>query len=208
MKNYDDHAYIFKANEWVTGDASRVSASRITYDNEKNIIHVRQTGNNNVCLMLNYSNKQYLVKNSQKYLVVKGTNLKTDNGASYLWWFNGVNKGSQVSPNIVKTTTENGQTYQVIAWDITRSGLNDNFNGERINVCSGATIFGLTSSSTSGASDICLIDFVEDVQKDVIDEVNRPVMKRQNKYYNPLGMEVQRPVKGIYITNGRKVMVK
>ena len=208
MKDYDNHAYIFKANEWVTGDANRVSASRITYDMDKNIVQVKQTGNNNICLTLDYQNKQYTVSNSQKFFVVKGTNLKTSSGASYLWWFNGINKGSQVSPNVVKSVTENGQTYQVIAWDITKSGLNDNFSGDRVNICSGPTIFGLTSSSTSGASDICLIDFVEDVQKDVIDGVNIPVMKRQNKYYNPMGMEVKHPVKGIYITNGRKVMVK
>ena len=42
MKEYDDHAYRFVANDWVTGDAARVSANNITYDTEKNIIHVRR----------------------------------------------------------------------------------------------------------------------------------------------------------------------
>ena len=208
MKEYDDHAYCFVANDWVTGDAARVSANNITYDTEKNIIHVRQTGDNNICLMLNYQNKQYTVSNKQKYLVVKGTNLKTTSGASYLWWLNGVNKWSQVSPNLVKTVTENGQNYQVIAWDITKSGLDDNFTGERTNVCSGATIFGLTSSSSNGASDICLIDFVEDVQKDVIDEVKLPTTKMNDLYYNMLGMRVNNPVHGVYISNGQKMVLK
>ncbi|MBP5712007.1 MAG: hypothetical protein J6W77_03260 [Prevotella sp.] len=208
MKEYDDHAYCFVANDWVTGDAARVSANNITYDTEKNIIHVRQTGDNNICLMLNYQNKQYTVSNKQKYLVVKGTNLKTTSGASYLWWLNGVNKWSQVSPNLVKTVTENGQNYQVIAWDITKSGLDDNFTGERTNVCSGATIFGLTSSSSNGASDICLIDFVEDVQKDVIDEVKLPTPKTNDLYYNMLGMRVNNPVHGVYISNGQKMVLK
>ena len=158
--------------------------------------------------MLNYQNKQYTVSNKQKYLVVKGTNLRTTSGASYLWWLNGVNKWSQVSPNLVKTVTENGQNYQVIAWDITKSGLGDNFTGERTNVCSGATIFGLTSSSSNGASDICLIDFVEDVQKDVIDEVKLPTTKTNDLYYNMLGMRVNNPVHGVYISNGQKMVLK
>ena len=208
MKDYDDHAYLFKANEWVSGDEARVSASNISYDTEKNIIHVRQTGNNNICLTLDYQNKQYMVSNAQKYLVVKGTNLKTNSDASYLWWLNGINRGSQVSPNIIKTVTENGQIYQIIAWDVTKSGLNDNFTGERTNICAGPTIFGLTSSSTNGSSDICLVDFVEDVQKDVINEVNLPVVKNKYKYYNPMGIKVEHPTRGIYISQGRKVLMK
>jgi hypothetical protein len=208
MKEYDDHAYRFVANDWVTGDAARVSANNITYDTEKNIIHVRQTGDNNICLMLNYQNKQYTVSNKQKYFVVKGTNLKTTSGASYLWWLNGVNKWSQVSPNLVKTVTENGQNYQVIAWDITKSGLDDNFTGERTNVCSGATIFGLTSSSSNGSSDICLIDFVEDVQQDVINAINLPSVNNKIEYYNPMGLLVNHPTHGIYISQGKKILMK
>ena len=208
MKEYDDHAYRFVANDWVTGDAARVSANNITYDTEKNIIHVRQTGDNNICLSLNYQNKQYTVSNKQKYFVVKGTNLKTTSGASYLWWLNGVNKWSQVSPNLVKTVTENGQNYQVIAWDITKSGLDDNFTGERTNVCSGATIFGLTSSSSNGSSDICLIDFVEDVQQDVINAINLPSVNNKIEYYNPMGLLVNHPTHGIYISQGKKILMK
>lgn len=209
MKDYDDHAYHFRANEWISGDNVRVSASNISYDMDKNLIHVRQTGNNNICLMLDYQNKQYTVSNTQKYLVVKGTNLKTTNDASYLWWLNGINKWSQVSPNIVRSVNENGQTYQVIAWDMTKSGLYDNFSNERTNICMGATIFGLTSSATNGASDICLVDFVEDVQKDVIDDISIPTAYYKSRnYYNPMGIKVKQPTRGIYISQGKKVLVK
>lgn len=159
--------------------------------------------------MLDYQNKQYTVSNTQKYLVVKGTNLKTTSDASYLWWLNGINKWSQVSPNIVRSVNENGQTYQVIAWDMTKSGLYDNFSNERTNICMGATIFGLTSSATNGASDICLVDFVEDVQKDVIDDISIPTAYYKSRnYYNPMGIKVKQPTRGIYISQGKKVLVK
>ena len=208
MKEYDDHAYRFVANEWGTGDAGRVAASHITYDTEKNIIHVRQTGNNNICLMLNYQNKQYTVSNKQKYLVVKGTNLKTTAGASYLWWLNGINKGSQVAPDIIRTITEDGKTYQIIAWDITKSSLDANFTGERPNICTGQTIFGLTSAATDGSADIHLIDFVEDVQRDVIDGITTPRIQACNDYYDLNGIRVEHLTQGIYITQGKKILLK
>lgn len=208
MKEYDDHAYRFVANEWGTGDANRVSANRITYDSDKNIIHVRQTGNNNICLTLNFQNKQYTVSSKQKYLVVKGTNLKTTAGASYLWWLNGINKGSQVAPDIVKTVNEKGQPFQIIAWDITKSDLNANFTGERPSICMGQTIFGLTSSATDGSADIYLIDFVEDVQRDVIDNINTIHAQTDPDYYNLNGMRVEHPIQGVYIANGKKLLLK
>lgn len=52
--------------------------------------------------MMNYSNTDYNVKNAQKYLVVKGTNLAMGTGKSYLWWMNGANRGSQVAATTVQ----------------------------------------------------------------------------------------------------------
>ena len=105
MKSYVENpdAYRFVAGEWTTGDANRVSASNITYDTQKNIIHVNAgTGANNVALMLSYSKLDYTIDKAQKFLVVRGNNLKTTSGASYLWWLNGANKGSQVAPTTVE----------------------------------------------------------------------------------------------------------
>ena len=102
MKGYDDHAYRFVADEWTTGDAARVSASNITYDTERNIIHVKATGANKVALMHKYQEHDYTIANDQTYLVVRGTNLSTTSGASYLWWLNGSNHGTQVPPNLYK----------------------------------------------------------------------------------------------------------
>lgn len=163
MKDYNPaaNAYHFVATDWVTGDAGRVTQSKISYDTEKNIIHVAQTGNNNVCLMLNYTQRDYTIAKAQKYMVIKGKNLRINTGSAYLWWLNGSNHGTQVVPTLAKEVTQRGQTFQVLAWDMTKSGLYENFTTDRPNITTGQTIFGLTAASSAGA-DIYDIAFVED----------------------------------------------
>ena len=161
LRDYQDQAYRFVANEWTTGDPNRVAASNITYDNVNNIIHVKASGNNNVALMLKYQEHDYTIDNSQIYLVARGTNLSNATGASYLWWLNGSNHGTQVAPTKVATVSIDGNEQRVIAWDMTKSGIYENFSGDHPNVCMGQTIFGLTS--TNGQSDIYDINFVSNV---------------------------------------------
>ncbi len=211
MSSYDPNAghYRFVATEWTTGDANRVSASNITYDKVKNIIHVNAgTGANNVALMLNYSRLDYVINKSQKMLVVRGTNLKTGSGASYLWWLNGTNKGSQVAPTTVREVTVNGQKQQVIVWDMTTSNLYDNFSGDHPSVCLGQTIFGLTS--TTGKSDIYDICFVENINDYIetataVSTASALPQTTANVYYTLSGMRVSHPGKGVYISNGYKI---
>ena len=161
LKDYDDHAYHFRAHDWTTGDEGRVAASNITYDYEQNVIHVKASGSNNVCLMLRHENCDYCIAADQKYLVVRGDNLRTTTGSSYLWWLNGSNHGTQVAPSQTKTVSIGGGQQQVVAWDMTTSGIYENFSGDRPNVCLGPTIFGLTS--TTGISDIYDINFAASV---------------------------------------------
>ena len=164
MKGYnaEQHAYIFRCTDWTTGDANRVAASNITYDTEKNIIHVNAgTGANNVALMMKWQELDYDIDQSQTYLVVRGTNLRTTAGSSYLWWLNGTNRGSQVAPEKVQDITLGGEQQQVVAFNMKTSGLYDNFTQQRNNVCMGQTIFGLTS--TTGTSHIYDINFVASV---------------------------------------------
>ena len=163
LKDYDDHAYRFVATDWTTGDPARVSASNITYDTERNIIHVKASGANNVALMMKYEDLDYTISSDQIYLVVRGTHLSTTGGASYLWWLNGSNHGTQVAPTKVTSLDINEEEQTVVAWDMTRSGIYENFSGERPSVCMGQTIFGLTSST--GQSDIYDINFVKDVNE-------------------------------------------
>ena len=209
MRGYDETAgnYRFVASEWTTGDTWRLKAENIKYDNEKNVISVTAPGANNVCLMLDYGKTDYSINKDQIYLVVKGTNLSTASGASYLWWLNGANYGTQVVPDIVKTVSEDDKDYQIIAWDMTKSGLYTNFSGEKPSVCVGQTIFGLTSTDAAGKSDIHLITFVKDVEAlvsgiSVVETEKSPTASS----YSISGIKVENPSDGIYIINGKKVV--
>lgn len=187
LSGYTDNAYKFVANEWKTGDAARLAQSKISYDAETNQITVKPgTGNNNVCLMLDYANTDYTVKGSQRYLVVKGANLAMGTGKSYLWWLNGKNVGSQVAPQTVREV--DGEV--LVAWDITKSGLDANCQGDKWNFSTGQTIFGLTS--TTGTSVISYIGFVSS-----LDEVTaiKPVVVK--------GEEL--PSAPVYTLDGKRV---
>ena len=170
MSGYDAtaKAYRFVCSEWTTGDANRIAASNITYDTERNILHARSRGNNNIALMLRYQDCDYDIAANQTYLVVRGTSLSTTNSHSYLWWLNGSNHGTQVAPTAVRTINVGDTQQTVIAWNMATSGIYENFTGDRPNVCLGQTIFGLTSSASDGSCDIYDINFATSVD-DYID---------------------------------------
>ncbi len=156
--------YAFHAADWTTGDSWRIAADHITYDEEQNCINATSPGNNNIALMLDYNALNYEISGAQKYLVVRGSNLSTASGMSYLWWLNGINRGSQVPPTVCKQISVDGSTQTLIAWDLTQSNLNDNLTGDYPNVCLGQTIFGLTSTAADGSCQIYDINFVADVE--------------------------------------------
>ncbi len=179
LSGYTDNAYKFVANEWKTGDAGRLAQSNISYDTEANQITVKSgTGSNNVCLMMDYANTDYTVKGSQKYLVVKGSNLAMGTGKSYLWWLNGKNVGSQVAPQTVRKL--DGDI--LVAWDITKSGLDANCQGDKWNFSTGQTIFGLTS--TTGTSVISYVGFVSSL--DEVTAVQPVAVKGKNSQTGPV----------------------
>ena len=127
LRQYGRNNYRFVCTDWTTGDANRVSANKFTYDEEANTISIEAgTGANNVCLMMRTDGRRYMVRAEQKYLVVKGTNLSQTSTGSYLWWLNGMNRASQVVPTKV-TKAADGET--VVAWDITKSNIDDNCKG-------------------------------------------------------------------------------
>ena len=209
MRSYDNHAYVFRATDWTTGDAGRVAASKFSYDEEQNSITINAgTGTNNVCLTMKYDETDYTIAQEQIFLVVRGANLKTASGSSYLWWLNGTNHGSSVAPNTAKTINVDGKSQQVIAWDMTKSGLYENFAGERPSVCIGQTIFGLTS--IHGKSNIYDICFTDDVDKyiDVVTNITYPSptsLPSSEMIYDLNGRPAQGELlKGVYIQNGKK----
>lgn len=210
MKEYSitQNAYQFRAQDWTTGDPNRIPASAITYDTERNVIKAKATGQNNIALSLKYENLDYDIDKSQKYLVVRGTNLSLADGYSYLWWLNGQNRASQVKPTTSKRITVDGSKQTLVAWDMTKSGLYDNFSGDRPNVCIGQTIFGLTSSVSSGACEIHDINFVSDLSlyEDNVTNVAatfQDAMRRAPEY-TLQGTTASASVRGVRVTHGRK----
>lgn len=160
---------------------------------------------------LKYDETEYTIASDCIYLVVRGKDLNIGSGCSYLWWLNGVNHGTQVSPYANKAITVEGCEQQIVAWDMQQSGLYANFSGERPSVCMGKTIFGLTSSD--GETDIYDINFVSDVEKyieDCIKDTPNGISYRlKEKFcstsYDLKGHKLQHlPQQGIYIHDGKK----
>lgn len=214
VKGYNPaaNAYQFRASDWTTGDAGRIPASSITYDNENNILKAKATGNNNIALMLKYQQLDYNIDKSQTYLVVRGKGLKTTSGASYLWWLNGSNHGTQVAPATTKTVSVDGEQQILIAWNMATSGIYENFTGDRPNVCLGQTIFGMTSSNSDGSCEIYDINFATNVSdyESVTTAVDHIGMKVVDSaaYYTLDGKQMKEPArhKAIYIQSGKKVI--
>ena len=204
VKGYNDHSYIFKARDWVTGDPARVAQANISYDDAENTITVRASGSNNVALSLNYENVDYEINAPQKYLIVKGSQLSRTSGASYLWWLNGVNKGSQIAPTKVKKA-DDGDV--IVAWDMTRSTLDANNTGDRFSVCQGQTIFGLTS--TTGTSVIKNIGFYESVEAfELLTKiVQAQLTEKSTQVYGLDGRRRQGLQRGLNIINRHKYLI-
>lgn len=152
--------YEFVCNHWVSGDQARVD--KVEYDQEANTIKVYgKQGENNIALQFSklYNDSTYFTSD-QKYFVIKGTNLKTGSGLSYLWWFDGANHGTQVAP---KYTYQNDRQETFVIWDLTTTGLTDYMVGDSIVFSNNGkdinTVFGLTSSAEDGTAVISDISF-------------------------------------------------
>ena len=212
MKEYnaEAHAYQFRAADWTTGDPGRIPAGNITYDTEHNVLKAKATGNNNIALLLKYQDCDYDIDAAQKYLVVRGKGLKTTSTASYLWWLNGANKGSQVVPVTKKNITVGNEEQQLIAWNMSTSGLYENFYGERPCVTLGQTIFGLTSSNDDGTCEIYDINFAKSVDDYLVTTQVEPLrlssIKGMEQVYTLKGMEpaANTTKHEVVVRNGKK----
>ncbi len=211
MKGYDPkaYAYQFRASDWTTGDAGRIAASSITYDTDRNVIKAKATGNNNIALMMKYQDCKYDIDAAQKFMVVRGKDLKITSTASYLWWLNGTNKGSQVVPVTRKNVTVNDEQQVIIAWNMSTSGLYENFTGERPSVTVGQTIFGLTSANTDGSCEIYDINFAKSIDDYLLATQIAPLQAGHTKWtdsYTLNGMRANQLQNGIFIQGGKKIM--
>ena len=182
-----------------------MAQSNISYNASAGTITVKAgTGSNNVCLMLDYLNTDYKMKKEQKYLVVRGTNLAKGPGKSCLWWLNGQNKGSQVAPT--KVVSAGKET--LVAWDITKSGLNSNCQGDFWFASTGQTIFGLTSTTgTSVISYIGFVDSIDNVPTSIIGAHAAKAKPGKRVYnLNGIAMDGNAAAHGIYISGDKKAV--
>lgn len=212
-------AYEFHASEWTTGDVNRIPASSITYNEENNIINAESKGNCNICLMLDYGKLNYNISKDQKYLVVRGSYLSTNDGDSYLWWLNGINKLTSISPEVKKRIIINNKIQTILAWNLAKSGINDNLKGDNPNITIGQTIFGMTSTVSSGQCKIYDINFVKDINEyiDTVTSIS-DIEINGNKandgtIYDLSGRAVSKAnlkslEQGIYIKDGKKFIVR
>jgi len=159
--------YRFRAADWgYTGDGGRVAQDKIQVDAEANTITLTQSGTNNICLKYGNADATHEVPLEQKYLVVRGTNLSTSSGASYLWWLNGKNQGSSIAPTKA-TKLKDGRTQ--IVWDITKTnGLDANCQTDPWILTtaynSASTTFGLTATKATTPVVITFIGFLSEAQ--------------------------------------------
>ena len=218
LSGYGADDYRFVATDWIAIDPARVTQDKFSYDTAGNTLTVNAgTGLNNVCVQLDCKRARYTVDGQRKYLVVVGENLSREDGASYLWWLNGENHGTQVRPDYAEKRKD-GQS--VFAWDITKSGLDTNCRGDRWSADIGTTCFGLTS--TTGSSTLTYIGFVESVEEwlqgDGIAAIPSVQPARTADVYNLAGQMVRKGVLreraleglpgGIYIVDKKKVYVR
>ncbi|MBR4709343.1 MAG: hypothetical protein IKP30_04475 [Bacteroidaceae bacterium] len=161
-------AYQFVPSEWGAGDAGRISPENVVADDAAGTITVNKSGANNVCLLFR-SAKTYEVKAEQRYFVIKATGLSTAEAASYLWWLNNTNDGSQIAPTSI--FEENGQT--VFAWDCVtipiggKLGIEDT---EFTDQGGWSTTFGMTLSDDAVPAVISYIGFQETIPEPVEEE--------------------------------------
>lgn len=217
LSGYGANDYRFVSTDWIAIDPDRVTQDKFRYDTTNNTLTVDAgTGQNDVCMQLDYGHAGYTVDGRRKYLLVVGNNLSLEDGASYLWWLNGTNHGTQVKPDYAKEG-EGGES--IIAWDITKSGLDANCTGSRWAADMGCTCFGLTS--TTGSSTIRYIGFVEsldDVPPAVgVESTLAGASGTAVDVYDLFGRLVRKDVKmghcvdglprGIYIVGKKKILV-
>ena len=166
--------YTFDPIDWVTADESRVTQDNISYDTINGTIEVSASGTNNVALSFDKDTAIYKIPADSCYLLVKGKDLSTASGASYLWWLNGKNEGSSVAPSETHTVLEDGDSDSTVyfVWKLSETGLDDYCPDNDYWMLKGSTMFGLTSLDSKAT--ITYIGFVSANSLPALDESDKP----------------------------------
>ena len=210
----EEAEYAWDATLWVAGDPGRITADKVSVDEQANTITVSQTGDNNVALL--YQTDKVLYVTNAKYFVIQGKGLSTASTKSYLWWLNNTNNGTQVEPNIA---VENADGLVTLVWTIADTGLGTSFEQEKTYLVGNAgwnTTFGLTLADDTTPAVISYIGYEKDGSaivkeaQELADGI-RGIFSNNGEngtIYNLNGQKVDNPTRGIYIINGKKVVVK
>ena len=93
--------YAFNPRDYVSTDNNRAPQDRFSYDDDHGYFRIAATGQNNVAFKMKESlNDEYYITGDERWFLIKGSNLSTADGATYLWWINGHNNG-QVPPSYI-----------------------------------------------------------------------------------------------------------
>jgi|GEM_PF-3107560 len=94
--------YAFNPEDYVSTDNSRAQQSQFSYTASS--FTVKATGQNNVAFKMDEShNGEYYITGDERWFLIKGSNLSTADGHTYLWWINGHNNQQvpQVPPSYI-----------------------------------------------------------------------------------------------------------
>ena len=104
----------FQPTDYVSTDNARAPQSAFSYGEQS--FTVTATGQNNVAFKMGAAcDGKYFITADDHWLLVSGSELKTSNNSAFLWWINGVNRGTQVPPDYTVTTSDK---CQVFVWNL------------------------------------------------------------------------------------------
>ncbi|MBO4606546.1 MAG: hypothetical protein J5682_01445, partial [Prevotella sp.] len=210
----EEAEYAWDATLWVAGDPGRISPDKVITDEVANTITVSQAGDNNVALL--YKTDKVLYVTNAKYFAIQGKGLSTADKKSYLWWLNNTNNGTQVPPTYA---VEDADGLVYLIWNIAETGLGATFEAPKTYLVGDAgwnTTFGLTLADETVPAVISYIGYEgEDSQivkdaKALYEGINQIRFNgmEDGTVYNLNGQKVNHPTRGIYIVNGKKVVIK
>ena len=92
--------YSFNPEDYVSTDNARAPQASFFYGDD--YFRIEATGPNNVAFKMKESlNGKYYITGDERWFLIKGSNLSTEDGATYLWWINGHNNHGQVPPSYI-----------------------------------------------------------------------------------------------------------
>ncbi len=156
--------YDFDATEWVAGDPGRISPNDVAVDTEENTITVNKSGQNNIALV--FDGKKYNVSADNRYFIILATGISQEDGASYLWWLNNKNNGTQIAPTVVYE--EDGMIG--LAWDLKQVSIAGTLGSEDTvfeKASDWSTTFGLTLADENTPAVISYIGFTDEISEPV-----------------------------------------